>query len=164
MKPPRWAQHQKRWFAKWHLYLGIIAGAILVIVGLTGSILVFQDEIDMALNKDFFETMKGQKRYTIEEVVPIVKQKYPDKEFEYVMYADVKKPNATFRFFDFHTESEFFTNPYTAALCGKRMYESSFIHIVMDIHRTLLVPAAGAKPLTLAEVSGGIPPGDHRHG
>ncbi|QEC45821.1 putative iron-regulated membrane protein [Pseudobacter ginsenosidimutans] len=142
-KKKGWALHQKRWFGKWHLYLGIIAGAILVVVGLTGSILVFQDEIDIALNKDLFESMKGQKRYSIEEVVPVVQQKYPTKEFDYVMYADVKNPNATYRFFNFHTEEEFFINPYTAELSGKRLVNSSFIRIVMNIHRTLLVPVAG---------------------
>jgi len=43
-------------------------------VGLTGSILVFQDEIDVALNKNLFESLKGQKRYSIDEVIPVVQQ------------------------------------------------------------------------------------------
>ncbi len=59
------------------------------------------------------------------------------------MFADEHNPNGTFRFFNFHTEEEFFINPYTAELCGKRMVNSSFIRIVLNIHRTLLVPAAG---------------------
>ncbi|WP_029279647.1 PepSY domain-containing protein [Pedobacter borealis] len=47
-----WAKHQKRWFGKWHLYVGIIAGAIVAFVGVIGSILVFQDEIDRGLKKN----------------------------------------------------------------------------------------------------------------
>ncbi|WP_346985148.1 PepSY-associated TM helix domain-containing protein [Chryseobacterium sp. POE27] len=58
----QWAYHQKRWFGKWHLYVGIFAGLILTIVGLTGSILVFQDEIDQALNPELFEVAKTQKK------------------------------------------------------------------------------------------------------
>ena len=53
----KWAIHQKRWFGKWHLYLGIIAGAVLSVVGLTGSILVFGDEIDQALNQELFQAL-----------------------------------------------------------------------------------------------------------
>ena len=55
-----WAKHQKRWFGKWHTYVGIIAGGILAFVGLTGSILVFQDEIDRALNKELFDVIAQQ--------------------------------------------------------------------------------------------------------
>ncbi|WP_346318039.1 PepSY-associated TM helix domain-containing protein [Chitinophaga sp. YIM B06452] len=146
----RWAQHQKRWFGKWHLYVGIIAGAILCIVGLTGSILVFQDEIDIALNRELFETLKGQKRYAIQEIIPVVQQKYPGRKFDYVFQTDETNPNATYRFFQFKTEEEFFVNPYTGELCGKRLTDSAFIRIVMNIHRTLLIPAAGRYIVGLA--------------
>ena len=112
-------------------------------MGLTGSILVFQDEIDVALNKNLFESLKGQKRYSIDEVIPVVQQKYPDRKFDYVFQTDEENPNATYRFYNFTTEEEFFVNPYTAELCGKRLINSSFISIVMNIHRTLLIPAAG---------------------
>lgn len=139
----QWARHQKRWFGKWHLYLGIIAGAILCVVGLTGSILVFQDEIDIALNKELFESLKGQKRYSIQEIVPLVQQKYPQLHFDYAMVAEENNPNATFRFFNFAKEEEFFINPYNGELAGKRLEHSSFIHMTMEIHRTLLVPVVG---------------------
>jgi uncharacterized iron-regulated membrane protein len=146
----RWALHQKRWFGKWHLYLGIIAGAILCVVGLTGSILVFQDEIDAVLNKSLFESLKGQKRYSIGEIVPVVQQKYPEKKFDYVFQTDEKNPNATYRFYNLQTEKEFFINPYTAEVCGQRLIESSFIRIVLNIHRSLLIPAVGRYIVGLA--------------
>jgi uncharacterized iron-regulated membrane protein len=119
-------------------------------VGLTGSILVFQDEIDAALNKNLFESLEGQKRYGIDEIIPLVQQKYPDRKFEYVFQTDEENPNATYRFYNFTTEEEFFVNPYTAELCGKRLINSSFIRIVTNIHRTLLIPAAGRYIVGLA--------------
>lgn len=119
-------------------------------MGLTGSILVFQDEIDAALNKDLFESLQGQKRYSIDEIIPLVQQKYPDRKFEYVFQTDEDNPNATYRFYNFTTEKEFFVNPYTAELCGERLIESSFIRIVTNIHRTLLIPVAGRYIVGLA--------------
>ena len=45
------AQRRKRWLNA-HLYLGFSVGALLVLIGLTGSILVFHLEIDEWLNSD----------------------------------------------------------------------------------------------------------------
>ena len=76
-KKLNWAKHQKRWFGKWHLYLGIIAGAIVAFVGVTGSILVFQDEIDRALNPNLFEVIAQKQKMPIEDIVPLIKKNYP---------------------------------------------------------------------------------------
>ncbi len=48
-------QRGRSWRQLWldiHLYLGLFAGALLVIFGITGSILVFWQEIDEWLNPD----------------------------------------------------------------------------------------------------------------
>lgn len=81
----QWARHQDRWFGKWHVYLGIIAGLIVAVVGLTGSILVFEDEIDVALNKSYFMVEQQQQKIPIEKVIPIVGGKYPDLKFSYAI-------------------------------------------------------------------------------
>jgi uncharacterized iron-regulated membrane protein len=137
-----WARHQHRWFGKWHLYLGIIAGFIIAIIGVTGSILVFQDDIDLALNKDYFLVQQEQHKIPLEAIVPMVKARYPALRFDYAMNED-DGPNRAYRFYDFATEKEFFINPYTAKMSGKRLYQSSFIRIVMNIHTSLLVPKIG---------------------
>lgn len=51
--------------------------------------------------------------------------------------------NSTYRLYDPKQEKEIFINPYTAKICGKRMVGSSFIGLVTNIHRTLLIPAIG---------------------
>lgn len=146
----QWAKHQQRWFGKWHVYLGIIAGAIVAFVGVTGSILVFQDEIDRALNPELFTVMAQQKKMSFEEIIPLVRQKYPDLKFDYFLKAVEDKPNLAYHLFNFKTEEEYFINPYTATLSGKRIHESSFIHIVTELHRTLLIPTAGRYIVGLA--------------
>lgn len=138
----QWARHQDRWFGKWHVYLGIIAGFIVTIVGLTGSILVFEEEIDTAFNRSLVEVRAQQQKIPIEKIIPLVREKYPELKFNYVMNED-DAPGKAYRFYNFETETEFFINPYDATLSGKRLYESSFIHIVSDIHTALLVPVVG---------------------
>lgn len=138
----QWARHQQRWWGKWHLYLGIFAGLIVSVVGVTGSILVFQDEIDRALNRELFDVLAQQKKIPLAEIVPIVKEKYPGLSFLYAYEADTSA-TAAYRLLNFSTEEEIFINPYTGEQSGRRIHESSFIHVVTEIHRSLLIPVAG---------------------
>lgn len=137
-----WARHQPRWWGKWHLYLGIFAGIIVSVVGVTGSILVFQDEIDEALNPTLFHTLEKDRKIPLAEIVPLIRQKYPTLQFSYI-FAEEDKPNLTYQLYDGATQQQIFINPYTAEIAGKRLYTSSFISIVTNIHRTLLIPMAG---------------------
>jgi uncharacterized iron-regulated membrane protein len=141
---PQWAIHQKRWFGKWHLYLGIFAGAILTIVGLTGGILVFQEEIDRALNPKLFTTLEHQKKIPLEDIIPLVKSKHPEKAFEYAMGSNKEDPTSTYRFYSFKNQTEFFVDPYTCEITGNRVSSSAFIRIVSNVHRTLLIPGIGS--------------------
>ncbi len=106
----QWARHQIRWFGKWHVYLGIVAGLIISVVGLTGSILTFQDEIDLALNKNLFEVNQTQRKIPLEDAVPLVKEKYPTLQFDYAM-DEADKPNMAYRFYNFGYIPQHTPNP-----------------------------------------------------
>ena len=147
-----WARHQKRWFAKWHLYLGIIAGAIVSIVGITGSILVFQDEIDAALNPKLYKVLEQQHKISVPEIIPIVQQKHPGLKINYIEAQDDDSPNAAYRAYSFATDEQVFINPYNGELSGKRLNSGGFISIVMNIHRTLLIPVIGRYIVALASL------------
>jgi uncharacterized iron-regulated membrane protein len=148
----KWVRHQKRWFGKWHTYLGIIAGTIVAFVGVTGSILVFQDEIDRMLNKEMFEISTQQQKLSFDELIPLVKKNYPKLKFDYMMAAKDDSPTEAYSILNFKTEEQHFINPYTGKLSGKRIYTSSFIRVVMELHRTLLIPVAGRYIVGLASL------------
>ncbi|WP_293312007.1 PepSY-associated TM helix domain-containing protein [Pedobacter sp. UBA5917] len=151
-KSLNWAKHQKRWFGKWHLYLGIIAGAIVAFVGVTGSILVFQDDIDRALNPNLFDVIAQQQKMPVEEIVPLIKKNYPKLKIEYLLLGDVKNPNEAYSIINAKTDEQVFINPYTGKIGGKRIYTSSFIRVVTELHRTLLIPVAGRYICGLASL------------
>lgn len=151
-KSLNWAKHQKRWFGKWHLYLGIIAGAIVAFVGVTGSILVFQDEIDRALNPDLFVVVAQKKKMPIEDIVPLIKAKNPKLKIDYLFLGDIKNPNEAYSITNLKTEEQTFINPYNGEISGKRIYTSSFIRVVTELHRTLLIPVAGRYICGLASL------------
>ncbi|MEJ0101733.1 MAG: PepSY-associated TM helix domain-containing protein [Bacteroidota bacterium] len=147
----RWATHQQQWWGKWHLYLGIISGLIVAVVGVTGSILVFQDEIDRSLNPSLFIVLEKQRKIPLEEIIPMVKKNNPQLQFDYILNDD-DKPNHAYYLYNFATEEQVFINPYTAEISGKRLYESGFIHWVTEIHRTILIPVAGRYIVGIASL------------
>lgn len=148
----KWAKHQNRWFGKWHTYLGIIAGAILAFVGATGSILVFQDEIDRALNKELFEVMARDKKLSFDELIPLIRKNNPELKFDYLMAGKGDSPAEAYSALNFKTGEQFFVNPYNGQLSGKRIISSSFIRVVMELHRSLLIPVAGRYIVGLASL------------
>jgi uncharacterized iron-regulated membrane protein len=137
-----WDRHQKSWYGKWHLYLGIIAGGIIAIIALTGSILVFRDEIDKALNPKLFEVLSSQKRLSPDAVYQVFHNAHP-KIFVNYIYQPNDIPTSTYIFYDYGAQKQYFVNPFNGNICGKRLYDSGFINVVMRIHTSLLVESYG---------------------
>src|SRR5687767_15455847 len=82
--PRRGVWRQRLLFA--HRWLGIVIGVYFVIIGLTGSLLVFGREIDRALNPGLL-TMERQGGYRpLSEIVGAFRARYPDAPMTYVNY------------------------------------------------------------------------------
>lgn len=136
------ARHQKRWFARWHLYLGLGAGVIVALVGLTGSILVFRDEIDQALNPSLLRVTPRGKKLPFDQVIPMIREQQPALRFQYV-YDEQGHPDTPYQLYETQSRAQVFVDPYSGKILGEREYESSFIGFTLKLHRTLLIPVAG---------------------
>lgn len=63
-----------------HRYLGLFVGLILIVVGLTGSLLVFQHEIDQwAIEQQFGRVIPQQERVSLNVGINNVKKAYADR-------------------------------------------------------------------------------------
>lgn len=143
IKKLRWAKHQKRWFGKWHLYLGIFAGVIVAFVGVTGSILTFGDEIDRALNKELFEVAPQKERLPLAELISVVHKKHPDLNYAYLEIPEKDHPSDTYTFFNIKKKEQVFINPYNGEICGRRKTGTGFIAVVTELHISLFIPVVG---------------------
>lgn len=139
----RWAKHQKRWFGKWHLYLGIFAGVIVAFVGLTGSILTFRDEIDHALNKQLFEVSPQQQRLPLARLISVIHKKYPKLNYTYLSVPEKDHPSDTYALYDVKEKEQVFINPYNGEICGRRKTGDGFIAVVTELHTSLFIPVVG---------------------
>jgi uncharacterized iron-regulated membrane protein len=130
-----------------HRYLGLGVGLILVIVGLTGSLLVFVPELDAQIIQQRFGYVMPQAQLIApDKLVETVKTAYAN-------YPDWKVGQVQMRSHQaFHTirlnrpdetQWEVFVNPYTGKVMGDRQRETAFFSRILDLHYALLSGAIG---------------------
>ncbi|MEL7120443.1 MAG: PepSY-associated TM helix domain-containing protein [Bacteroidota bacterium] len=135
------AKHQKNWFGKWHTYAGVIAGSILVIVCLTGTLLVFEQELDVWLYPDLFEYEKGEQELTFQQLADRIEEQQPNWQLAGLFKDDLRKGVILAILID--SEEQVFASPYTGEILGTRVYRKSVMGFTRHLHRTLLVPVVG---------------------
>jgi uncharacterized iron-regulated membrane protein len=130
-----------------HRYIGLAVGIILVIIGLTGSLLVFQKELDSILVKQKFEQVIPQSpTVSLDVVANSVTQAYTNqsdwKLSQFVLYYDrdiyrVRLSNSK------DQQLEVFVNAYTGKILGDRLRNQSFFGRVYELHYSLLAGPIG---------------------
>lgn len=79
-------------FRRIHLYLSFAAGLVILIACLTGAILVFEKELQMAFNKDRYYVEAGTAKLSADSLVRSVKQKFPDAKVNGIkLYEDAER-------------------------------------------------------------------------
>lgn len=71
-------QLRKLWF-NIHLYTSLVLGAVIVLIGLTGSIITFDKEIDRLLNPELLTVQPQGQQQPLTEIVAAAKALHPDK-------------------------------------------------------------------------------------
>ena len=140
-----------------HLWLGLIAGAVLLIVGLTGSILVFWQEIDTALNPALHQVQvppEGRAVYQpLSEIVSTADAAMPPGAKRSTFYYPRYEGLAFWFFYEApsampeHPDTlNVFVNPYTAQVTGTRVWSSAdsifkhcFMAFIFELHYDLLL-------------------------
>lgn len=150
---------RKLWL-KVHLYLGLSAGTVLLVIGLTGSILTFGLEIDRWLNPDLMIVDVPQDAAVFRPMAEIVAAANtalpPNSEFSYA-YPPHQPDEAYYFFYDLPTDEadkshsmNVFVNPYTAEVIGTRVFYHAtnpfnycLIGFIFKLHYALLAGDTG---------------------
>lgn len=130
-----------------HRYIGLAVGIILVIVGLTGSLLVFQHEMDeWAIQQRFGYVVPQEQRLSTATLVDNVKVAYANHRDWQVGQVQMlpKQEVYTVRLNrPDETQWEVFVNPYTGVIMGDRQREAALFNRVLELHYALLVGNTG---------------------
>ena len=149
----------KIFFRRIHLYLGLSAGLVILTACLTGAILVFEKDLQMAMNKERYFVDAGARRLPLDHMVQRVKDSFATARINSIKIyesatrsAEVnvsfpskdKKPREgrkkelTKAASQRQPGSTIFIDPYTGQILKKYSYQETGFYTVFKLHRWLL--------------------------
>jgi uncharacterized iron-regulated membrane protein len=148
---------------KFHSWLGLAAGLGLLIIGLSGSLLVFRHEVDALLGQAAPRVTPQPAHASLDTVVAALLARYPDLEIFSWYGSD--RPDEPHRISgtlaSTRAEFDILFNPYTGALLEKPQGQSGFTNWLLNLHVSLLLSTPGvvlaglfAAALVLSGLSG----------
>ncbi|SEI80327.1 Uncharacterized iron-regulated membrane protein [Dyadobacter sp. SG02] len=131
-----------------HLWLGVSSGLVVFIVALTGSILVFEDELEPVIYAKFHlvEAPKDQSPLPLDNLRAAVASAYPKQRITRIAIEPYADRTIIFGLVKGKKEKDVLSvavNPYTAEITGTRHENESFFHIVLQLHRYLCMEDTG---------------------
>ena len=149
----------KNFFRDIHLYLSLAAGLVILIACITGAILVFEKDMQMAFNKERYFVDPGTNPLSAGEMSAKVQEAYPDakvngiklykntsRSAEVSISISEKKQKAAAGLENKISAATskrapgytVFVNPYSGAVLDKYTYSETFFYQVFALHRWLL--------------------------
>ncbi|MDF5722573.1 MAG: PepSY-associated TM helix domain-containing protein [Rhizonema sp. PD37] len=133
-----------------HRYIGLAVGFIVLIIGLTGSLLVFHSEIsDLHLHRQIGKITPLGERLPVEVILETVKKAYanqPDVTIDRIYISAKPNTPATVvpRFKDTDLAS-LYVNPYNGVILGnsQEIFTERFFQVVYELHYSLLSGKTG---------------------
>src|SRR5437879_330314 len=99
-----------------HLYTALIAGLFVVILGVTGSIMAFEDDLDRIFNPGLYRVQAGSQPLPVATVLEAVKKAYPGQRL-----SGLRLPWSPNEAYTAQAKgTQIFINGYTGAVVGTR--------------------------------------------
>jgi uncharacterized iron-regulated membrane protein len=118
-----------------HLWLGLVAGAFIAVLVITGSIMAFETELERALHPHrSYVTPRGQ-RLSLAQIAAAVRRAYPNDTIG--AYVVGTRPNFSYEVGLQH--ADVFVNPYTGEILGEQT-APDWLNTVHQLHTHLLLP------------------------
>jgi len=130
---------------KIHLYLALIAGFFFALMGLTGSISVYREELDELLNPKLVIEQPSGKRQSLDKIMAAVQTAHPTRYGSWTLEMPrsahsmitvwYDKPRETF--FELYAPLMVSVNPYTAEVVASRFWGQTATTWLLDLHTQL---------------------------
>ncbi|MEM1339251.1 MAG: PepSY-associated TM helix domain-containing protein [Bacteroidota bacterium] len=150
----------KKLFGKVHLWLGLLSGLVVFISGVTGCILVFEEEIKSIVYSDIFQVeeegddhrpvsrLLEAARIGLTRDLPVVAvQLLPEKNHSVKFYAFKTNANDGIWYWDDREFFNLYVNPYTSKILQEKNADLEFFFLIEQLHYSLLLKAAIGKPI-----------------
>jgi uncharacterized iron-regulated membrane protein len=135
-----------------HRYVGIIAGLILCIVGITGSLLVFENEIDRVLQP--YQITPQAQILSQQLLIDTAQKNYPDLQVHRITMPS--SPDRAYTVMMVDTNDNFtdvFLDPYSGKVLGSKPWKQTLGGWLIDLHVHLLSGDLGGQIVGIAGVA-----------
>ncbi len=140
-----------------HQYLALTAGAVFVLIGITGSLNVFQPELDAWLNPRLTILQPAGAYRSVDEMLAAVKAAHPRRFGGWRLMMPQRSTDMLTAWFERPSETagEFYAplmvtvNPYTAEVVASRFWGDTVMTWIMELHTELFMGAFGRKLIGL---------------
>ncbi|WP_342087940.1 PepSY-associated TM helix domain-containing protein [Dyadobacter sp. OTU695] len=141
-----------------HLWLGVSSGLVVFIMALTGSILVFEDELEPVLYPRFHvvEAPKNQSPLPLDNLRAAVASGYPGQRIARIAIEPHADRTVIFSLVKGKKEKDVLSvavNPYTAEITDTRRENEAFFHVVLQLHRYLCLEETGKAITGVATIT-----------
>ncbi|MCF2503649.1 PepSY domain-containing protein [Dyadobacter sp. CY107] len=138
----------KKLASQLHLWLGISSGLVVFIVALTGCLLVFEDELEPIIDRQFHvvEAHQGKQRLPLDQLQTRVSETYPGKKLVRITIEKEPERTIVFGLKNGKKEKDILSvavNPYTGNIAEARVEQDAFFSVVLRLHRYLCLEETG---------------------
>lgn len=140
---------------KIHLYLGLTAGTVLALLGVTGSVLVFSERIDVLLNPQLEVAAAAGSRISPDEAIAAIERRYGKPPLALFTPEDRR---GVYRALSHDSSGrtkkieEILVDASTGKILAGRVRNTFFVSIVHTLHSDLFLGTAGAYLLAAVSV------------
>jgi uncharacterized iron-regulated membrane protein len=125
-----------------HLWAGIILGLYFVVIGLTGTLIVYKKELERAMIPHLIRVEPQPQRASFQAMYDSVRRAYPQAGISNV-FLYPEGVSWSFRLSENKERVQVYVNPYTAEVLGEDRYRNKFLQWVYDLHVNLLAGKTG---------------------
>ena len=118
-----------------HLYLALLASVFVIILGITGSIMAFEPELDHLLHRKLAYVTPGPHALPLAEIGAAVAKRFPGEPID--AYVLSTSPNLSYQVV-LDTSGFVYVNQYTGEILGVRPDQMEFLDYVHQLHLRLL--------------------------
>lgn len=136
----------RRVIFNFHLYLGLTAGLILVLSGLTGSMVVFREEIETLAFPQLMDTTVRDAQVPFQAVLDTVQDTYPEDRIFSVRMPRTPRQTYQVRMNNTH-DLLVYADPYSGKILGAHREKDTVIGWIALLHHDLLIGEAGKNIL-----------------
>jgi uncharacterized iron-regulated membrane protein len=123
----------RRWVFKVHLWVGALAGGFFVVLGMTGSILAFEQPLDHVLNAKVSYISPSPRDLPLSQILRSVQSSYPTDGIAAVTFAE--SPNLAWQVA--LPSGIAYVNPHTGQVVGLRSRGQTFLGFARRVHVNL---------------------------